>query len=203
MARPLRDRTVIDDEVESVERQMWLGRSTARAFAAAISALLIATFVVNRSNEALTSEGTAAATSVSSGTISLVDDDQGRSLFDLSAMAPGRPVVRCIEVVYDGTILPVELALRAEADGTLASFLDLTIDEGTDGSFETCDGFSIIRPVFSGTLSELTDESWLPLGRMVNTGDRRSFRIHLSLQDTNAALGQSTTADFVWEVTPS
>ncbi len=203
MSRPLVDHTTIDVEEVEPERQIWLGRSTARAFAAAISALLIATLVVNRSSEALTTEGTAAGTSVSSGTISLIDDDQGRSLFDLSAMAPGRPVTRCIEVVYDGTILPVDLALSAEADGSLARFLDVTIDEGSGGSFETCDGFTVIRPVFTGTLASLAGGDWLPLGRMVNTGDSRTFRIHLELQDTEDALGQQTSADFIWEVTPS
>lgn len=203
MPRPLIEQSTVSTEEEPQQRETWIGRATARAFAAAISALLIATLVVNRSNEALSNDGTTATTAVSSGTISLVDDDQGRSLFDLSAMAPGRPVVRCIEVVYDGTILPVELALAAEADGSLAQFLDVTVDEGAGGSFETCEGFTVIRPVYAGTLAELAGSEWLQLGRMVNTGDSRTFRVRLSLQDTQDALGQSTSADFIWEVTPS
>jgi hypothetical protein len=203
MARPLVEHPTNAVPEAATARQIWLGKTTARAFAAAISALLIATLVVNRSSGALSAEGTSAGTSISSGTISIVDDDQGRSLFDLSAMAPGRPVVRCIEVVYDGTILPVDLAMKAEAGGTLAPFLDVMVDEGTGGTFENCDGFSVIRPVFSGSLGELADAEWLPLGRMVNVGDSRSFRIRLELEDTNAALGQSTSADFIWEVTPT
>ena len=118
-------------------------------------------------------------------------------------MVPGRPVVRCIEVVYEGTIVPVDLALRAEAQGELTRFLDVSVEEGTGGGFETCDGFSAIRQTFVGTLQELTDAEWLELGRIVNTGDRRSFRIRFDLQDVNAALGKSASADFLWEVTPS
>jgi hypothetical protein len=203
MARPLSDHATMVIAEQPEEREIWLSRATARAFAAAISALLIATLVVNRSDGALIAEGTAAATSITSGTISLSDDDRGRSLFDLSAMAPGHPVIRCIEVIYDGTIVPVDFALKAEASGSLASFLDVTVDEGSGGSFETCEGFSIIRPVFAGTLAELAAGDWLPLGRMVNSGDVRHYRIRMALQDTADALGQSTSADFIWEVTPS
>jgi hypothetical protein len=203
MARPLDERSTQELEEETVGRELWLSRSTARAFAAAISALLIATLVVNRSSDALTAEGTAAASTISSGTISLTDDDEGRALFDLSAMAPGRPVIRCLEVRYDGSILPVDLVMKAEANGTLADYLDVTVDEGSGGSFETCEGFSIIRPVFAGTLGELAADDWIPLGRMVNTGDVRHYRIRMALQDTTDALGQSATADFIWEVSPS
>ncbi len=203
MTRPLSEFTVHGEDTTAVATQSLLSRSTARAFAAAVSALLIATLVVNRSSGALTSEGTAAASALSSGTISLLDDDQGRSLFDLGSMAPGRPVVRCIEVVYDGTILPVDLAMAVEASGSLAQFLDVSIEEGTGGSFDDCATFSATRPVFSGTLDDMSTRGWLPLGRMVNTGDTRSYRLRLELQDTQAALGQTARADFVWEATPS
>lgn len=184
------------------ETQARLTRSTARAFAAAVAALLIATLVVNRSNDALTAEGTASGAALSAGTISLVDDDQGRSLFDLGAMAPGRPVVRCLEVVYDGTILPVDLAVRSVSSGRLTSYLDIVLDEGTGGSFEDCDDFEATRTVFGGTLAELNDAGWLPLGPMLNTGDTRTFRLRIELQDRIEALGETARAEFVWEATP-
>ena len=183
--------------------QARLTRTTARAFAAAVAALLIATLVVSRSDDALTAEGTTAASAISSGTISLADDDQGRSLFDLGAMAPGRPVTRCLEVVYDGTILPVALSMRSESAGALTSFLDVSIEEGTGGTFEDCGGFRATRPVFAGTLAELTDTGWLPLGRIVNSGETRTYRVRIELQDTADALGQTARAEFLWEATPA
>ncbi|MDH4171943.1 MAG: hypothetical protein OEW42_20360 [Acidimicrobiia bacterium] len=189
---------------ESVSpRDRRVARSTARAFAAAISALLIATLVVARSGSALEAEGTVAGTNFAAGTVSLVDDDRGRSLFDLSDMAPGRPVVRCIQVVYDGSILPVDLTLQAEGDGALLPYLETTIEEGTGGAFTSCDGFDPSRVVYGGTLSTLTTRSRLPIGTINNTGDGMSFRVTFDLADEQDALGKTASADFVWEVTPT
>lgn len=203
MARPLDlDELQVTPTAEPQE-QARLTRTTARAFAAAVAALLIATLVVSRSDGALTAEGTTAASAIASGTISLADDDQGRSLFDLGAMAPGRPVTRCLEVVYDGTILPVALSMRSESIGALTSFLDVSIEEGTGGTFEDCGGFRATRPVFAGTLAELTDAGWLPLGRLVNSGETRTYRVRIELQDTADALGQTARAEFLWEATPA
>lgn len=203
MARPLIELDRSTNNRTDTEGEGWLTRSTARAFAAAISSLLIATLVVSHSTEALTAEGTVAGSAITSGTISLVDDDSGRSLFDLSDMAPGRPVERCIEVVYEGTIVPVDLSLKAETTGSLATFLNVSIEEGSGGSFDTCEGFAVSESVYEGTLADLAATDWLTLGRIVNTDTRRSYRITFGLQDQQAALGQAASADFIWEVTPA
>ncbi len=199
MTRPLSE---LPDWVDSATREPGIGRSTARAFAAAITALLITTLVVNRSSEALTIEGTLAANTFESGTITLVDDDGGRSLFDLSDMAPGRPTDRCIEVVYEGSILPVDLMLTSEATGSLTPYLTLTIEEGRGGGFDSCVGFETTAKLYEGTLADLTEARTIELGRLLNVGDARSFRFRFDLADRQEALGQTATADFVWEVTP-
>jgi hypothetical protein len=191
-----------DTSLERAEEN-WLTRTAARAFAAAISALLIATLVVNRSNEALTTDGTVAGSALSSGTISLSDDDAGRALFDFSDMAPGRPTVRCIEVIYDGSITPVDLQLSADGLGPLAPFLDVTVESGQGAGFESCEGFEPGDSLYGGTLSEFAATDAIFLGRLLNTGDRRSFRITVSIQDKQEALGKAASADFIWEVTPS
>lgn len=180
-----------------------VARSTARAFAAALSALLVASLVVSRSNDALSTDGTIAGSVVSAGTISLVDDDQGRALFDLEDVAPGRPADRCIEVVYEGSILPVDLDMRAAASGPLAEFLDVTVEAGSGGGFDSCDGFVAEASVFAGTLAGLVGEEWVSLGRIVNTGDRATYRVRFAVQDRQEALGLTTNADFTWEATPS
>ena len=203
MARPLIDLHEAPPDSAPKAEQSRITRSAAAALAAAISALLIATLVVNRTSGALDPEGTVAASTLSSGTIALVDDDQGRSLFDLSDMAPGRPVVRCIEVVYEGSIVPVDLALRAETVGDLAPFLDVSVEAGTGGGFDTCEGWQSVTPLLSGTLAELAASGWLEVDRIVNTGSRSSYRIEIALQDELDALGRSASASFVWEVTPS
>ena len=184
-------------------RDRQVSRSTARAFAAAISALLIATLVVARSGSALESEGTVAGTNFVAGTVSLVDDDQGRSLFNLSDMAPGRPAVRCINVVYDGSILPVDLTLQAEGEGPLLPFLLTTVEEGTGGAFTSCDGFEPTRVVYDGDLDSLTTRGRMALGTVNNTGEGRSFRVTFDLADEQDALSKAASAELLWEVTPS
>lgn len=205
MARPLDLHELTADQTTEPEARdtARVTRTTARAFAAAIAALLIATLVVNRSANALAPDGTASGAALTSGTISLTDDDEGRSLFDLDAMVPGRPVERCLTVAYDGTIVPVDLAVRAESAGPLAALLDVTVHEGSDGSFEDCSDFEASARLFDGTLEEMTAAGWIELGPMFNTGDLRSFRVRVEVQDVEGALGQAARAEFVWEATPS
>ncbi len=202
MARPLSELRSVPPEPERARKSL-LNQSAARAVAAATSALLIATLVINRSGQALETDGTTAAASISAGTIAISDDDLGQSLFDLSAMSPGRPEVRCLEIVYEGTIVPVELSLQTKAPGELASYLDVTIDEGSGGSFETCAGFVARGSLFDGTLRQLSDMGRLELDRLVNSGASNTYRVRFDLQDDTRALGQSTSVEFIWEATPS
>jgi hypothetical protein len=203
MARALIELHDADDPAAVEVRETRAGRMAAAALSAALSSLIIGSLVVTYSGRALDTAGTVVSATASSGTISLSDDDQGRSLFDLGDMVPGRPVVHCIEVSYDGTILPVDLAMRSEAAGDLAAYLDVTIESGQGGGFGDCSGFTGDGQVFSGTLGRLAASGWLELGQVVNAGDRTSFRISFEVQDTEEALGRTASASFVWEVTPS
>lgn len=200
MPQPLMERPSTGGD-KGQERR--LARSTARAFAAAISALLISALVVNRSATALQAEGTVAGTTFSSGTIELIDDDQGRSLFDLSDMAPGRPAQRCLDVTYQGSILPVDLTLIGEFTGPLAHYLEATIEQGTGGSFESCNSFEADETIFSGTLEDLATLGRIDLGTIINTGDKREFRVTFDLADEQDALGLEASASLVWEASPS
>ncbi len=202
MARSLLDYHEIDDDADVENRENRVGRLAAAALAAAVSALIIGSLVVTFSQRALDPDGTVVAGSLSAGTISLVDDDEGRSLFDLSDMVPGRPVVHCIEVTYDGSIVPVELAMQAEAAGELARYLDVTVEKGQGGGFDDCIAFRTDNQVFDGTLEQLAASGWLPLGDILNAGDGVSFRISFDVQDRQEALGRSASTSFVWEVTP-
>lgn len=197
------------DEIRSaqppvdVTSRVRLTRQTARSFAAAVSVLLIATLVVNRSSTALMGDPASSASAVQAGTIELTDDDQGRSLFDLRDLSPARPVEQCVEVTYTGTILPVALRLRAEGQGPLSDYLDIEIAEGSGGGFDDCTGFSADGIVFEGTVAELEDSEWIELGDVVNSGDSKDFRVVLRVQDREEALGQQANLEFAWEVTPS
>jgi len=203
MPRPLGDlRTAGNDETDH-RRDLTMTRRTSRSFAAAVALLLLATLVANRTSGALNKVPTNASAQVSAGTIELDDDDGERSLFDIDALTPTRPIDRCIDVQYSGTILPVELRMNAAADGPLRDYLDVIIEIGSGGSYDSCDGFVADDDVFTGTLAEFADEEWTELGTFLNTGDSRTFRITMQLQDRSEAVGQTTSVEFGWEAIPS
>lgn len=197
MARPL-DGAETEPEVDRREERVI--SSTARAFAAAVAALLVTTFVISRSSELETPQASA-SNRVRSGTLELTDDDEGESLFDLGAMIPGTGSTQCIEVAYTGSILPVEVTLLAKGDGALSDYLNVTVDQGDGAGFEDCTGFTSTGTVFDGTLAELATKR-IAVGTIYNQGDTQSFRFTFALADTEEALGLEAWADFYWEVSP-
>lgn len=208
MARPLGSNlstgTRFDSSISVVDREGGrLDRAAARAFAAAISSLIIATLVVSQSADALDPEGTVAGNSFEAGTIALTDDDQGRSLLSLTDMAPDRPTERCINVVYEGTILPADISLAATTTGVLADFLAVDIEAGSGGGFETCDGFAPGETIYEGTVGDLAAAEPMLVAIARNVGDEISFRFRFVLLDDARAVGQSASLDFVWEAVPS
>lgn len=176
--------------------------STARAFAAALSALAISTLVVTTSSSALQPRGTIAANHFQAGTVSVTDDDEGHSLVNLTNMSPARPVEKCIRVIYEGSIVPVSLTLAATTAGDLAPYLTVSVERGTGAGFDSCDGFVANDVVFDGRLSDMDDLGMMSLGRLLNTGDSVSFRFVFELADDEAAVGRAGSADFSWQVSP-
>ncbi len=203
MARPLTSETLAEHADDGAAERAWVSMGTARAFAAAMSVLIIATVVVNRSTNALETDGAVSASEVSSGSIELSDDDNGRSLFDLADMAPGRTSSECLTITYDGTIVPVDLTLQAEIDGDLGPYLDVAIDQGSSGGFDECDGFVPDAQVFRGTLADLSDQGRQSIERLLNQGEQRVYRFQFTLQDRQEALGRVASVGFIWEVKPS
>lgn len=202
MARSLQSyvpRQVDDADRPSAGR---IDRATARALAAAVSSLAVATIVVSQSAHGLQLEGTANANDFESGTVALVDDDRGRSLVHLDNMAPGRPVEECIQVGYAGTILPVELSLAAETSGDIAPFVQVRVERGAEGRFGDCAAFVADAEVFDGTLEEL-DAAAIELGQIRNEDEQISFRFVFDLADEAEAAGRTGSVDFIWEAVPS
>lgn len=187
----------------TVESRRRVDRSTARALAAAIASLVIATLVVSGSTQALHPEGTASSNELQAGSITLVDDDLGRSLVELDNMAPGRPSQQCISVGYAGTVLPVSLTLSATSQGDIAEYVLVTIERGSAASFGSCDGFLADgAAAFSGRVGDLVVGEPVPVGTMRNEGQSISFRFTFDLADEAAAEGRAGSVDFVWEAVP-
>ena len=201
MARSLREYDTCGVEPEETARER-IDRTTARALAAAVASLAVATFVVGTSTNALDPGGTVAGSSLESGTVSLRDDDGGRSLVQLENMAPRRPVERCITVTYDGTVLPVDVTLTARTDGDIADYVLATIERGDAGGYDSCDEFEPTEQVFSGRLGDIAEGEPLGLGAMRYQGEDISFRFTFELADEADAAGRSGSVDFVWEAVP-
>lgn len=178
-------------------------RSTARAFAAAISALAISTLVISTSSDALTEDGTVAANYLSSGTVTITDDDEGQALFSLQDMAPGRVTEQCIEIEYQGSITPVDFRMTVSTDGELSPYLEMRVERGTGAAFDDCSSFDRDDLLFAGTVEEMQQEGAIDLQRILNQGQRASFRFVVELADVDDALDKETFVDFAWVVTPA
>jgi hypothetical protein len=196
------------------------GRSTnSRVFqlsAFALTFILVALLVVTSSRAAFVAQNDNLANQVTAATVDLTDEDAGSAMFSSTGLMPGTNLTRCIEVTYSGTVDPVPVKLYAAGTptGTLAPYLDLTVDvaAANDDAFGSCTNFGAVggsAPVYTGTLGAFATSypdyangastTWDP----ALTGEARTFRFTISVQDTTAAEGQTTTFGFSWETRTS
>lgn len=202
MARSLHTFEAVDDVDVSREIRHRSDRSTARALAAAIAALAITTVVISYSTSALDPQGTVTANRFDSGTIELIDDDEGRALVDIANMAPGRPTEACITVTYAGSVLPVDVRLSAGATGDVAEYLDVVVERGRPGEFGTCDGFIAEDEVYAGNVRDLVEGSGVQVGVIRTERASIGFKFTFELVDRAEAAGRAGSLDVVWEATP-
>jgi hypothetical protein len=179
----------------------------------ALSFILIAVLVVTSSRAAFVAQNDNIANTVSSAAIDLTDNDADGAMFNSVGLMPGTNVEKCIDVTYAGNIDPqlVKIYATAAPTGTLATYLDLTVDVGDDttDAFGTCTDFGLgaggSTNVYTGTLGAFAtahpdyasgrSTTWDPTGN----GQTRTFRFTLSVQDVAAAEGLTTTFGFSWE----
>lgn len=202
MTRALEEFQLDDTAVVETASRRRLDRATARALASAVAALAIATIVVSESSSALDPRGTASGNEFETGSIALVDDDDGRSLVTLENMAPGRPVERCITITYAGTVLPVDLTLAAGASGDVAPFVTVKVERGTSGRYGECPSFVPEATVYEGGLGALAEGKPVAAGSLHSESEQAAFRFTFDLEDVAAAEGRTGSVDFVWEAVP-
>ena len=178
----------------------------------ALTFIVIALLVVTSSRAAFVAQNDNTANQVTSASIALADNDAGVSMFNVSNLLPSAPQTRCIDVTYTGSANPMPVLLYATAapTGTLAPYLNLSIEVGTDATpaFGDCTGFSPSATVYSGTLQSFATThgsyatGWTTWDPAV-TGETRTFRFVLTVQDVTAAAGRTTTFGFSWETRTS
>ena len=143
-----------------------------------------------------------AGTGLGAGAALRLTIDASGGLTTASALAPGHVTERCVAIGYQqGAAIAADLGLYATAGGSgLADYLDVTIEQGTGGTYSSCAGFAG-SVVYTGTLAALAQvhgdpTTQLPLG-MTNTGDGvASYRFRVSVRDDNRAQGTTASAVF-------
>jgi predicted ribosomally synthesized peptide with SipW-like signal peptide len=182
-------------------------------FAFVASMVVVSVVVVTSSIAAFTDTTDTAGNTFSTGTVDLVDDDLAAVLFTATDMIPGQSVTDCITVTYQGTVANpggVKLYTGGYVDsGDLDTYLNVTIEEGTGGSFGNCTGFALENTIETGgTLSDFDTTHtnyatgagvWDPATTPVSKTYR--FTVELDTAAPDAEQGESVTAaTFTWEV---
>jgi hypothetical protein len=180
--------------------------------AASIPTAVVASgaMVWHASYSAFSSTTTNPTSNWAAGTVALVDDDSNTALFNASNLKPGSNGNKCIAVTSNGSLPgPVKLYASGAATGTksLSDFINITVDEGTGGTFAGgCSGFSGTQ-VYTGTLTAFGTTktsyatgvgSWTTSG---TAGDTKVYRITYTVSSSTPDTAQGGTAalGFTWE----
>lgn len=175
---------------------------------------VISIALVSRSSAAFTASTDTDGSSFSSGSVDLVDDDVvGNALINVADLKPGQSVTDCIVVTYQGSIpdpAGVKLYSGGYTDtGTFGDHLDITVEEGTGGTFHDCTGFGTENTIVAGQALSAFDAArtdyatgvgvWDPSG----TPQAKTYRVTAQL-DPATPTGQQnqgvTDVTFTWEV---
>jgi hypothetical protein len=187
-------------------------RTLARFLVIGAATLVVTFLVVGASRAAFTASTDNPSNQATAAAIDLADNDVGVAMFNaVTDLIPGSPIERCIDVTYTGSIDPtaVQLYRSAAATGSLAGYLDLTVEIGDDttDAYGDCTNFAPSSTLFTGTVASFSSThqaygtgiaSWDPSA----TGTK-TFRFTIEVQDDNAAQGLSTTFGFAWETRSS
>ena len=178
-----------------------------------VSLVVVSVLVVSSSVAAFTSSTSNTGNSFTAGTVALVDDDLAAVMFTVTDMDPGTTTTDCITVTYQGSVAdPAAVKIYSGGytdSGDYDTYLNLTIEEGSGGSFGDCTGFSSENTIESaGTLSDFdTAHTNYATGAGVwdpaSTPESKTYRVTVALDAAapDAEQGESVTAmTFTWEV---
>lgn len=184
-----------------------------QAGAAAASLALVSLLVMHVSSAAFSATTTNGQNSWATGSITLTDDDgggAGSAMFNVTGMLPGDVVTKCIVVTYTGAVDPTAVKLYTSVtDSGLGDHLDVTVKEGTGGSYSNCTGFTPTSTIVNNlTLNAFgTSHSGYANGAGVwnptADGDTQTyeFTVTLGADTPSSAQGGSSQATFTWETT--
>ena len=180
-----------------------------RVAAALVSLALVSVLVVRSSTAAFTDVTQNTGNAFVVGSVDLVDDDLAATVFNITNMEPGQIVADCIVVTYQGSV-PDASAVKVYSggytdSGTLATFLTLTVEEGTGGSFGDFTGFVNENTISTSTPLNTFATSYatgVGLWDPSSTPESKTYRVTVELDAStpNAQQGESVTAFILnWE----
>jgi hypothetical protein len=187
-----------------------LTRKKIVAGAALPAAVLISGAMVWQSSYSAFSDTTSNPTNNwTAGTVALSDDDNNTAMFTAPALKPGATGTKCIAVTSTGTLAgTVKLyGTSYSTTNTLASHLNLKVEEGTGATTSSCAGFTGASTVFDGTLTSFGASktsfvngvgTWAPAG---SGSETKSYKVTYTLSATAPDTVQGGTAaiGFTWE----
>jgi hypothetical protein len=174
--------------------------------AAGLAGLVASGAMVWKASEAAFTDTTAnGSNSWTAGTVDL-SNETASVMFNVGTLKPGSTGDKCMVVTYNGN-LAASVKLYASAyGGTLAPYVNLTVEMGTGGNYASCTGFSVASTPYTGTLSNFGSTknsfangvgSWSPTG----SGQTKVYHFTYTLDAAtpDAQQGASATATFTWE----
>ncbi len=147
------------------------------------------------------------------GDVKIHDNDGGtQALLTFTNKRPGDVDNRCIYLTYTGS-LSATVKMYASVSGLLAQHVNVTVTRGTQSTptFGTCTGFTADAInyyglgngiLYQGTLQDLPSTYAAGVADPVagwTSATNTTYRFTVSLQDVNAAQGQTSGATFTWE----
>jgi hypothetical protein len=176
-------------------------------------ALLASGAVVSQASYSAYSATTVNPTSNwATGTVNLTDDDANTALFSASNLKPGSTGTKCIAVTSTGTLASAVKLYSTAAATTkaLASYINLTVTQGTGATFGSCAGFTALgtgSSVYSGTLDNFGSTAtsyatglgtWAPTGAANET---RAYQLVYTVSSSapDSTQGGTAALGFTWE----
>lgn len=164
-------------------------------------------FIWQGTTAAFTASTNNGTNSWTAGSIALADDDSAVAMFAPTNLKPGDTGTKCINVTFTGTLTSaIKLYASASTDpDTVAQYIDLTVEEGSGGTFGSCASFVSGSTLFSGTLATFVStkgsyangvSSWAP---SANGSKSYRFVYTLNASTPDTKQGKTTTATFTWE----
>ncbi len=153
---------------------------------------------------------------ITTGTVTIEDNDGGSALYSLTAAKPSESKTSCIKVIYKGSLPATVKLFTPSTIEALGPYVNLKVEAGTQttSTFPSCEGFTAYSTggtIYEGTLSAFATEhatyangiSTFPTGTTkweTNNSVVYRFTVTLSASAPNTAQGATTGSHlFRWE----